>query len=367
MSVHFISGVPRGGKSLYAVRLIVEELVYGSRVVVTNVPLKLGRLNEYLQEKYGDAAPDLHKRVRILTDDETREFWRYRGEGLKGPERLTKEEWRDGKRPDYSWVTDAGVYYCIDEVHNFYNAREWMETGRDALNYLSQHAKLGDTVICITQCINNVDKQFRSVTQDFTYVRNLSKERMGMFRLPAIFMRSTYLQPKTGAQSAAMTTGTFRLDVSGLASCYDTAAGVGIHGTVADRNEKPKGPSWMWAVGGLVVLVCLVGWGLPKLVGGIFSSAASVSTKLADFTSSKPVEEARQRAAETNKEIAIVSRVDRPPVESNGLVRIVGFTRFRDNVEWRLSDGRTIRPADKLFAGGNASELHLQDGTVYRK
>ena len=52
MSIHFISGKPGGGKTLYSVRLILDELVNGSRPIVTNVSLNLGRLNEYLQRAH---------------------------------------------------------------------------------------------------------------------------------------------------------------------------------------------------------------------------------------------------------------------------------------------------------------------------
>lgn len=74
MSVHFISGKPGGGKTLYAVRLIVEELVHGKRCVVTNVPLKEGRLNQYLQERYPDRCIDLLGRLCVISEDDTAQF-----------------------------------------------------------------------------------------------------------------------------------------------------------------------------------------------------------------------------------------------------------------------------------------------------
>ncbi len=81
-------------------------------------------------------------------------------------------------------------------------------------------------VICITQSVGNVDKQFRSVAQDFTYVRNHGKEAIpvlgGLVRGFKIFSRDTYLEPFTGAQRS-FEIRTFRLDVEGMASCYDTA------------------------------------------------------------------------------------------------------------------------------------------------
>lgn len=268
MAIHFISGKPRAGKSLLGMRLLLNELINGRRTIVTNLPLNLGRVNEYLQEKEGASAPAILDRIILLDDStETGKFWTVR------PERpeirvLSKLEWEQGKKPDYSGVDDDGVLYIIDEVHNFFNARAWMETGRDVLFYLSQHAKLGDDVICITQAVGNVDKQFRSVTQDYTYVRNLSKEKYGKFKLPALFIAKVFGAPPTET-SQPMETYTFKLDVSGIASCYDTARGVGISGKAADKGKSARGISWVW----LVV-------GIPLIAFGFFKFAPPVLAKL---------------------------------------------------------------------------------------
>lgn len=135
------------------------------------------------------------------------------------------------------------------------------------LYYLSQHRKLGDDVVCITQAIGNVDKQFRSVAQDFTYIKNLSKQKVGLFYLPALFMRNTYAQPATD-NSKAMETGSFTMDVSGIASCYDTAKGVGIHGRAgADTNSRKKGFHWLWFAIGAPALLWAVLHYLPIILG----------------------------------------------------------------------------------------------------
>ena len=155
-------------------------------------------------------------------------------------------------------MTDAGVFYVLDEVHIAFNSRAWADTGAEVLYYLSQHRKLGDDVICITQAIANVDKQFRSVAQDYTYIKNLSKQRIGLFRLPALFWRHTYSQPATDT-SKPMESGTFKLDVAGVASLYDTAKGVGIHGRAgADTNARKKGLSWVWFAVGLPIVLWLI-------------------------------------------------------------------------------------------------------------
>jgi hypothetical protein len=272
MSIHFISGKPGGGKTLYAVRLIVDELVKGRRPIVTNVALKLGELNRYWQEKFPasyeremglvgtDASGPLRhisERVRIITEDDLPVFFTFRGRGVRLAS-VNNVEWKQGKRPDYGKVIDSGVMYVLDEVHIAFNSRAWADTGAEVLYYLSQHRKLGDDVVCITQSVANVDKQFRSVAQDFTYIKNLGKQKAGLFRLPALFVRSTYAQPATDT-AKAMESGTFTLDVSGLASCYDTGVGVGIIGRAgADTQERKRGLHWLWfAVGVPILLVAL--------------------------------------------------------------------------------------------------------------
>ena len=279
MSIHFIAGKPGGGKTLFSVRLIVDELIKGRRPIVTNVALKLDMVNAYLQERYPRQyaekfefsfdwiPPDrvleikesvngavrvavpvpcqaalrhISERINLIDEDQMRDFFCYRGDGVRLVP-VSNPEWKAGKRPDFSPIADAGVLYVLDEVQNVFNSRAWASTGAQVLYYLSQHRKLGDDVICITQAVNNVDKQFRSVAQDYTYIRNLAKGKHGVFRLPSLFIRQTYSQPATG-NVTAMETGTFRLDVTGLATLYDTAKGVGIVGrSGADVHERKRG------------------------------------------------------------------------------------------------------------------------------
>jgi len=267
MSIHFISGKPGGGKSMYGVKLILEELTLGRRTVITNLPLRVGEVNRYIQE-HTEKAVDVVSRVWILDDDQTAQFWTFRPGGVRIP-KLTADQWARGQRPSYADVSDDGVMYVIDEVHNFFGARQWAETGRDVLFYLSQHRKLGDTVVCITQAIGNVDKQFRSVTQDFTFLRNLSKEKYGFLRLPSIFIRKTFSSPPSDT-TQPMETGTFRLDTRGIGALYDSAAGVGIHGRAADTAERKKGGHWSLFFVGLAILVVVVFFALPDAIGSMF-------------------------------------------------------------------------------------------------
>lgn len=372
---------------MYAVRLVIEEIVFGTRVIVTNLALNLGRLNEYLQQEYPDRVFDLVNRIRLLSDEETSVFWTVRGFYDAGIKLLEKKDWQEGVKPSYAGVNDGGVFYAIDEVHNFFNSRAWMETGRDVLFYLSQHRKLNDTVLCITQAIENVDKQFRSLSQDYTYLRNLGKEKMGLVALPSMFVRRTFGQPAT-AGGKPMETGTFKLDVSGLASCYDTAKGVGIHGRAGgDRGEKKRGVHWMAFAIGLPFVLFLLAKFLPGVIGGFWTAPADKAVKriTTEMRQPQPGQPGRQAAppgdvvgdrvpsitgqADTLREMVNVASEGMnfgPELDQAGKpVVICGMDCISGRWRVLLSDGRIY------FAGdGHLTYLDQQsariDGKLYR-
>lgn len=346
MSIHFISGKPGGGKTLYSVKLIVDELVYGVRVVVTNVPLDLARLNEYLQEKYPRKTINLHERIITFSEERMKGFFTIRPFPSLGPSLLSKQEWEQGKKPDYSSITDNGVFYVIDEVHIGFNARAWMDTGRDVLYYLSQHRKLGDTVICITQAVMNVDKQFRSVTQDYTYMRNLAKERMGFFGLPSLFIRQLYNEPATGPASTPMETATMRLDVTGLASCYNTAVGVGIHGRAgADTGEKKKGLHWSIFVFGIIVLTYCIAFLIPNMVAKVFDRPLPMRPLHKPSVLPTNQVPSQVSATITNNVISLAAQ----SIVSTNQLKVTGVDRLTGRWRVYLNDSTVIYEGDEYL------------------
>jgi len=272
MSIEFVAGKPGAGKSLFAMGLLERELVRSSRVVVTNLPVRLGAFNEYLQNKYPDLNPELARRLVILDEAGLATFYLRRHAGSELLPLLLDEKQRPFQ-PDFSCKRedDCGVMYILDELHLAFNSRAWMNTGPAALYYLSQHRKLGDDVICITQSTANVDKQFRSVAQEFHVVRNLSKERWGMFVGPSKFVVKSYLQQPTSKTDLPEYTRNFTLSPK-LAECYDTAAGVGVVGKSADKEVTRKGLSVRWLYAGVAAialgLVCIPVFA-PDILGGV--------------------------------------------------------------------------------------------------
>jgi hypothetical protein len=245
MSVSFIVGKPGGGSSMLATRVILNELAATDRYVVTNVPLRPKRVIEYLRARYGAAVNPA--RIRILNDEETKTFFLHRAgghvaamppDGTNGVVDYSKCVGPDDVARDNGELLP--VFYVIDETHRHF----------------------GDKVVFVTQSWKNVDSAFRRLAQEFTTCVNLSKRRAFGFRLPPVFMLRTFDQEPT-PYATEVSTETQRLDVDGLASCYDTAAGVGITTGLADTRDKPTGLHWGFGIACVVVGLCLLG--LPAI------------------------------------------------------------------------------------------------------
>lgn len=352
MSIHIIQGKPGSGKSLYATSRVIEELREGVRNIVTNLPLHPGRLNEYLQQKWPDQDCRMIQRLRVLTDDELREFWKFRG-------------------PD--GAADAhGVAYFLDEAHIAFNARDWATIGRGALNYLSQHRKLGDIVWVITQAPGNLDKQFRSVAEDFTALRNEYTAKFGPFRGRGRFVRRTYLQ-EPQQNSEPFETATFILDKEGIASCYDTARGIGVHGNKADIGRRAKGiPIWTVIPLALVVAVSCVfiplalGRGVNRYVtgkvpAGAGAKVAPVRTDAEAPSAAVPGGTDRKPVAEPTSPKLDALPVDAKPTPSTA-VWVTGYVVRAGKVNVTLSDGRTLSEHDGILSRVTRTFVETKQG-----
>lgn len=308
MSIHFRSGKPGGGKTLKAVSDIVAILLSDDkRVIVTNIPLDLDKLQHYLH----DLGSTVHvmTRVYLLSEEETFYFYLHRGPlriVMEPVRKLTAAEKKAGVdsgadiMPDYAEsiahpVAGLGIIYFIDEIHLFFNSREWQDTGKRAIYYLSQHRKLNDVVHCITQSIQNVDGQFRRLAQDFSYVRNHRVEKFKGFRRGDGFVELVYLQPVLTGNEEPCTKNTFKLDLK-LASVYSTAGGVGLPGgNSADGGKIVKGfplKTLYYVIGAIVVSVFLILIFLPRIVkkgAASFVKPPAAATSNSGASGSSPV------------------------------------------------------------------------------
>jgi len=270
--IHFFVGRPRNGKSLLVTKKILELLVSTRMFFVVNMALRLDEMQYYLDRR--GHKIHVRDRVLILTEqDQMKHFWLYRNHGvvLKKPEGYDE---KNGPNVDYTQIMEdprffverqtedglvrdfQGTCYGIDECHTLWPARGWQGTPRHADFYLSQHAKLNDMCLFVTQNTKLVDPNFYRLAQDFTYCVNGRLQKFGRFRGANKFVATTYQNPVmiNGAEPS-MNVLEYSLDLE-VAKCYDTSAGVGMPGGgTADVGFRVPGISlkWVWVVIGLAI------------------------------------------------------------------------------------------------------------------
>lgn len=270
--IRLFIGTPGAGKSYAALKDVVEELVYGTRLVITNLPLLLGNLNAYLAKKHPEWKDDINQRVRLITEAETKEFYRFRGVvGDIGT--VTKADSLSGRHLPYGDHRGNGVLYVIDEAHIPFDSREWAETGPELTYYNSQHRKLDDELIFITQFEKLIDVRVRGFVQDFCYFQNMGLEKfMTIFRKPAMFAMEVHRKPPTGNNAPPPNERRYyKMDFE-LAKCYDTSAGVGIKGRKLPERKVKKGLNLWW----ILLAGLIVAWLISRIPRLISAGAESI-------------------------------------------------------------------------------------------
>lgn len=280
-----------GGKSFYGVREVIEELRFGSRCIVTNLPIKLPDLREYLHlvDKHAQFI-DINKRVRVLSEDEAREFYLHRETGLD-IEPVSSKEAKAGNYQNYpsEAFQGAGVMYILDEADKLFHSRNFQNYSMACSFYLSQHRKLNDEVMFIAPVLQHLDKQLREMTAEFIYVKNTAHQKMLGFRGPGYLLVKAYNFPVTAGRSDVPAwTKRYALDKK-MATCYDTMSGIGVSGRKSPETVKKKGLSIWWMVpvalifiGGLMSVPYLLNSG----VTGFFKGQAEKALPDGDSSSS---------------------------------------------------------------------------------
>lgn len=365
---------------MYSLRVIVEELVHGQRQILTNVPIKWDVLNEYLQKWYPSKTINLRERLVKLSGSEAGSFWRHRAESGEVQEVLVNkagqvfkpgEEPRGEKRLNeelrYSGELKS-VLYVIDEVHVWFNARNWQSVGGYGFFYCSQHRGLGDDLILITQHPANVDKQFRSVAEIYVKLRNLGSQAIWGVVPPKRFLWYKYFDIP-GPSTAAQGMGEFSIDKTGLADCYETQSKEGIPGvTQADKGRSAKGVPW-WAAAALALgAVWAAGHFIPKgvelVVNGIRPKTEAVQKTNAPAGRRMPAAAmpAAQptREPETNRALVVPERTAKiePPMPKF----VVDYDAHGNE---KLLTGYQVKgPVIKLFYVNGWSESFVASSAV---
>ena len=211
--INIVVGPPGAGKGLWLIQVVRDILLDTEQTVVTNFAVKLPELNLWLPKNHPDRSIDLHERIRFLELDEIKRFYLIRGPGreIQG---VTKEQERQNVFPDYEPCKQwPSVCYLLDEADIHFGAREYADHGRSVNFYNKQHRKLGDTAYYCCQSAEQLDKQIRLLAQQTIVLKNLGKQKKGIFALPAVFCWSAYYQvPKQNDKP--MASGVFRLKLN---------------------------------------------------------------------------------------------------------------------------------------------------------
>jgi len=386
--ISFITGKPGDGKSLFAARQIIEDLVKTDVFVVTNVPLNVATLSAYVSARRDGFVLD--ERVKCVPDAEVYEFHRHRSGGLVLPWSPDKDAGEDGtkrlSRPDLVAKLKADfelirgskdyqrpVHYYIDEAHNFFSAREWATNGRALLYYASQHRHLHDNVYLITQVMENVEKQLRGLVSETHMVRNQLRRRIGPVKMRPIFrVKSFYGVPQHNVRPFAETT--FDLDLTGVASCYRTVGALGVHSTPEKQNNSAPLPWWTLPLGGVALVATVVAafLALPYVgarigratVGSLQGANPLVLTGGAQRADGGPKPAAVEQAGGSPLPLGEGEGARGRSVETRASVTVHGYVVRGSRVNVLLSDGRTLIEGDPTLDRIERNRVVFRDGSV---
>lgn len=152
------SGVPGAGKSYDTVKKVLDNLKLG-RTIYTNVDgLDNPVCREHIKLYTGLDDYQLNTQLIFLTPDKIVRFWE--------TEKLNAGTEFESER----LICEKGALIVIDEVHKWFNCRDWQtEKNRKFADWASTHRHDGYDVLLVTQDLDKVDKQLRSLVE-WTYV-----------------------------------------------------------------------------------------------------------------------------------------------------------------------------------------------------
>jgi len=215
--ISLVTGKIGSGKTLHCVGLILRHLAKGG-TVYTNVDLVFSELARMARKRY---------RV-ILERDQLRTI-----------DLVDCAEWHKV----LEWGTpDLPVLVVLDEIHLFFNARNWNKTQTlhgDMLSFLSQSRKACVDVVFIAQVATTLEKQFRVQCEWEFYCRNVRDIQVPIFgTLP---MNRMLLVQRDMETEKPMRRQLVRYDRD-LFPCYDTRSMLDAQMRTAAEGTKRQPP-----------------------------------------------------------------------------------------------------------------------------
>lgn len=144
--ISLYSGTPGSGKSLHIAMRLYGRLRAG-KPCIANFKLKLQNVRKKEHEKLPFTFMD---NSNLSPDNLVKFAYKYFGVGT------------DHEKP----IKEGEILLVIDEAALLFNARTWMEKGRERwLYFFNQHRKYGYEVVLVAQFDGMIDRQIRSVIE----------------------------------------------------------------------------------------------------------------------------------------------------------------------------------------------------------
>ena len=173
-------GLPGSGKSYDTVVNCLIPALREGRIVWTNLE---GINFEYLSLVSGVSQSDLNKQLRCLSDKEVKLFYRtayHRHHYLNNPddyenEGITWEMYVKKNEVDLELWLPSNAYVVIDEVQNYWGAKDYAKVPQEFDHFLSMHRHYGLDIIFITQRPARVYKEIQRLTEYIWMFEKMSK------------------------------------------------------------------------------------------------------------------------------------------------------------------------------------------------
>jgi len=364
MAIKIIFGPGGSGKSFFQMHIIIKQLRETRRNICTNLAINIPEFHAYLESKYGESF-GLLGRLRILTEAETFEFWKYRG-----PLKWTGNE--------YEMEEDHGVHgvcYVIDEAGvSGFSATGWASKvgqstrGERCLWYLDQQRKHGDDVFASTngRTPAQIAKPFRDKAHGFIKLWNGYLAKFGIFKGRGRFEWKEFLE-EPGPKSEPIANGTFELGA--LAECYRTQDGVGVVGNGADKGARAKGIPILWVIPAALVLALMcvfIPWLLGKGASSYISRGVEDKAEPAKAVVGPSGASVGRPAARRSGDDAEVVPAPLEPIYADETperpVWVTGWVTNGRKINVQLSDGRIMTEEDSELAKMARNAAHLRTG-----
>lgn len=177
MTIIGISGAIGSGKSFTQMKVALEYCERKQKQLVTNFQVSPQALYNYcVLKKY-----EFCKKM-VLSGKLT---W------IVNPRKRVKTKYGTEIRPSIEALMIPESVVCLDEAGIFLNAREFARTSTELLADLCQSRKQGTDLVWAAQFDEQVDKQFRMLTQYWIHCDSVSMYSKKL-RRPALFWKKIY-------------------------------------------------------------------------------------------------------------------------------------------------------------------------------